>query len=69
MNQIREANLPTNRSHMRWMLTTVLPAIFPQEAGAWTPGVLSRRSYEEVAGWMVQVESIEKAPPYEDFVP
>ena len=69
MNQVREAHLPTNRSHMRWMLTTLLPTIFPQEAGAWTPGVLSRRSYEAVAGWMVQVESIEKAPPYKDFVP
>ena len=68
MKQIRKANLPTNRTHMRWMLLTILPSIFPGEDAAWKPGVLSRRSYEEAAAWMVRTASIGKTPSYDEFV-
>jgi len=68
MARIREARLPTNRMHMRWMLRAVLPSIFPEDGTSWKPGILSRKQYEETRKWLLRLEVIRRAPTYEEFL-
>lgn len=67
MRRVREAHVPTNRAHMRWMLQTILPSIFPEREGAWTPGVLSRQDYQRTVHALVASGVIRTAPSFEEF--
>jgi NitT/TauT family transport system substrate-binding protein len=68
MARVAEEKLATNRTHMRWMLDHLIPSIFPKEEGEWKPGVLPRESYDETKRWLVELDVIKGAPPYEEFV-
>lgn len=67
MKYVREANLPTNREHMRWMLEKILPTIIPGEQSSWKLGKLSRQDYQRTAGILRQYKLIVDAPSYEVF--
>ena len=47
MRYINDAKIPTNRPHMKWMLSTVLNSIFPEDESDWTAGKLSIEQYQE----------------------
>jgi len=47
MGYIKKAKLPTNRPHMKWMLDTVLEAIYPPDGSSWKVGKLSEKSFNE----------------------
>lgn len=65
MKYVQEANLPTNREHMRWMLEKILPTIIPGEEGAWEYGRLSPEDYRRAVEILKQCELIADAPSYE----
>lgn len=67
MKYVREANLPTNREHMRWMLAKILPTIIPGEQSSWELGKLSRQDYQRTAQILRQYKLIVDAPSYEIF--
>lgn len=66
MRYVDDANLPTNRAHMKWMLEAILEAVYPADGAAWDPGVLSEKSYEEALAIMNLADA---APAYGDFTP
>ncbi len=68
MTRVEEANLPTNRPHMRWMLEEILNSSFPDANGGWTFGSLSRASYEASCAMLLKYGVIAAAPKYETFV-
>jgi NitT/TauT family transport system substrate-binding protein len=72
MRRVDEARLPTNRTHMRYMLSVVLGSVFPATGAAGkaapAPGVLSEESYRSAARWMVDLGLIGKAPSHTEFV-
>jgi NitT/TauT family transport system substrate-binding protein len=68
MSHARDAHVPTNGVHQRWMLDHILTAIYPTETDAWEPGVLSRVEYERTRAVMIGEGLIGSAPSYEDFV-
>jgi NitT/TauT family transport system substrate-binding protein len=68
MARVTEEKVPTNRTHMRWMLDHLIQSVFPKKEGEWKPGVLPRKSYEETKRWLVELDVIKGAPPYEEFV-
>ncbi len=68
MQYVGRAHVPTNRGHMRWMLETILPCIFPDSGDVWEPGVLSREDYRKTAEALLQGKLLESFPPYEEFV-
>jgi NitT/TauT family transport system substrate-binding protein len=68
MRHAREAHVPTNRVHQRWMLDHILTAIYPGERDAFGPGVLSRVDYERTRAVMIGQGLIDAAPSYDDFV-
>ena len=68
MRHARDAHVPTNRVHQRWMLDHILAAVYPGEDDAWEPGVLSRADYERARAVMIGEGLIESAPSYRDFV-
>jgi NitT/TauT family transport system substrate-binding protein len=68
MRRVQEAGVLTNRTHMRWMLEQIIPSILPETSGTWQPGVLSRRSYQAACDWLIRLELLQQAPPYEEFV-
>lgn len=65
MKYVQEANLPTNRAHMRWMLEKILPTIIPGEESAWEYGRLSPEDYRRAVEILKQYELITAAPSYE----
>jgi NitT/TauT family transport system substrate-binding protein len=75
MKRTREANLPVNRVHMRWMLRVVLRSVFPDgPAGSGaptdpdrTPGRLSRRAYDDTVRRLLELGALKRAPTYEEF--
>ena len=75
MKRTREANLPINRVHMRWMLRVVLESVFPKdpaaparESGArGAPGTLSRASYDETVRRLLELGALKRAPSYEEL--
>jgi NitT/TauT family transport system substrate-binding protein len=68
MRHAREAHVPTNAVHQRWMLDHVLASVYPGEADRWTPGVLSRVDYERTRAVMFGQGLIKSAPSYDHFV-
>jgi NitT/TauT family transport system substrate-binding protein len=68
MVRVDAAKLPTNRTHMQWMLKTVLESVFPSSKEGWTPGVLSRESYAAAVRSLKDLGVIKGAPAYEEFV-
>ncbi len=70
MRYVREAFIPTNRAHMKWMLDTILTTIFPPEGSPapWTPGELSAEDYRKTAAMLKRAGLIRKAPPFKSFV-
>ncbi len=67
MKYVNEAYVPTNRAHMRWMLTIVLDAIFPQGEQDWTIGVLSEEQYRNSVNLMQSLDLIHSSAPYAEF--
>ena len=53
MRHAREAHVPTNAVHQRWMLDHILASIYPGKADAWKPGVLARVDYERTRAVMI----------------
>lgn len=69
MKRVFDAHLPTNRSHMRWMLEKILPAIIPGTGDSWQAGVLSPDDYAKAVELMKRQGIIHRAPSYESFHP
>jgi NitT/TauT family transport system substrate-binding protein len=67
MKYVREAHVPTNRAHMRWMLEKILPTIFPARDGLWEPGRLCPNAYRKTADMMIEQGLIREAPAFEAF--
>ena len=67
MKEVREGHVPTNRSHMRWMLNTMLDSIFPAKPGDWRVGILSGDAYRKTAKMLKQAGLISDAPPFKSF--
>ena len=65
MTYVQTAKLPVNRTHMHWMLDTVLDSIFPAKQGEWVTGKLSPDSYQQA----VRILQPDWEPlPYRDFI-
>lgn len=67
MKYVQEANLPTNREHMRWMLEKILATIIPGEHASWKLGRLSREDYRRTVEMLRQYELIGDPPSYESL--
>jgi len=67
MRYVNETNLPTNRTHMKWMLDKILEAIFPKQGDDWQEGVLTSAAYEKAASLLKQQGLITTVAPYEQF--
>lgn len=68
MKYVNAAKLPTNRTHMKWMLNVIIPCIFPEGEADWEAGMLSEKAYNHTAQWMEQLDMIKKAPTYKRFM-
>lgn len=69
MKRVSGARLPTNRSHMKWMLEKILPAIIPESAALWSPGILARDDYARTTRLMKRQGLVREAPPLDLFHP
>jgi NitT/TauT family transport system substrate-binding protein len=69
MKHVNEANLPTNRAHMKWMLEKMLEVIFPPDGKAWQVGRLSQGNYDRTVKLLKDQALIKTAPPYAEFCP
>lgn len=68
MKYVQEANLPTNRAHMRWMLKTILATIIPEGASsAWKLGVLTKEDYQRTVEALQWHGLLRATPAYENF--
>ncbi|MBN1268414.1 MAG: ABC transporter substrate-binding protein [Kiritimatiellae bacterium] len=67
MKYVREAHVPTNRLHMKWMLDKILASVFPSAEDDWRPGVLSESAYTRTAVIMRDAGMIGAVPPFESF--
>lgn len=64
---MKEARLPANRMHQRWMLARMQDLLRP-DAGQGMPGTLNREAYRFVTGYLQQTGLIRNATDYDDFV-
>lgn len=67
MKKVREAHIPTNRSHMRWMLDTMLDSIFPATPAGWQVGILDSDAYKKTTKMLKRAGLIDDAPPFKSF--
>ncbi len=68
MKHVQEANLPTNRAHMRWMLKTILATIIPEGASSsWKLGVLAKTDYQRTVEALQWHGLLRTNPSYENF--
>lgn len=67
MKYVNESNLPTNRTHMKWMLDKILEAIFPRAGDDWQAGVITARAYDKAAALLKQQGLVGTVAPYERF--
>ncbi|HVN77113.1 MAG TPA: ABC transporter substrate-binding protein [Thermoanaerobaculaceae bacterium] len=67
MSYLRRDHVSGSRAQMRWMLDTLLPAIFPGPHDRWAFGVLDRGAYERAATLLVERGLLRAAPPYDAF--
>jgi NitT/TauT family transport system substrate-binding protein len=69
MKRVFDAHLPTNRSHMKWMLEKILTVVIPGTNDSWQAGALSRGDYAKAVELMKRQELIHNAPSYDRFHP
>lgn len=67
MKRVSGARLPTNRSHMKWMLAKILAVVIPAPTDQWKIGELSGNDYARATGLMKRQGLIREAPPLERF--
>ncbi len=63
---MREAQLPANRVHQKWMLDRMRDLIMPANLQG-TPGILSTRDYEAINRTMRQYGNLRELPDYASF--
>jgi len=68
MGYVTLDQLPTNRTHMRWMLREILASVFPGPDGVWETGRLSREDYEATVDALSRYAGLTRAPDYARFV-
>jgi NitT/TauT family transport system substrate-binding protein len=68
MRYTRGSHVPTNQAHMRWMLVTILAAIFPGPGDPWTLGELGAEEYERAAGLLLSQGLVTEVPGYGRFI-
>jgi NitT/TauT family transport system substrate-binding protein len=67
MNYVRLARVPTNRTHMDWMLRAILPCIFAAPGSSWRTGELSATDYLRTARALQEAGLIARYPSLETF--
>jgi len=68
LRESRQAEVPANRPHARWMLDHLLLSIFPaDETGQ--PGTLKKTEYTATANSLVNSGLLLRIPPYTQFAP
>lgn len=67
MEYAREAHVPTNAAHMRWMLQTILPTIIPGQGDSWEMGELPRAEYDRTANLLAARGLIRNVLPFDSF--
>ncbi|MBZ5589254.1 MAG: ABC transporter substrate-binding protein [Acidobacteriia bacterium] len=67
MEYLRHDHVPGNRSHMRWMLTTLLPSIFPSAGDQWTFGRLRHEDYDRTLARLTDHGVVHLNLPFEVF--
>jgi hypothetical protein len=68
MRYARGSHVPTNATHMRWMLVTILASIFPGPGDPWALGELRPEEYERAAGLLLSQSLVTGVPGYGRFV-
>lgn len=64
----RQAGVPANRPHSRWMLDHVLASIFPPKADA-VPGLLNADRYQQTVQALVEAGLVDDILPLDLFFP
>lgn len=67
MKYVNDANVMTNRSHMKWMLEKVLVSSLPKAGDSWKFGELSLDDYERTMRIMQEQGILTSAIPIEIF--
>ncbi len=68
MGYVTLDQLPTNRSHMRWMLREIIASVFPGPDGVWETGRLARQDYDATVDALTRYAGLKSAPDYARFV-
>ena len=68
MRYIERDNLPTNRPHMRWMLTEILRSIFPETGAPWQFGRLATAAFDKTAALLELGTGSGRIPAYNELV-
>jgi NitT/TauT family transport system substrate-binding protein len=64
---MREAQIPANRIHQKWMLDRMRDLFRPGTGGD-KPGILRKQDYEAVGRAMIKAGLIRSCPAYDDFI-
>ncbi|MFE8034124.1 ABC transporter substrate-binding protein, partial [Thiohalocapsa marina] len=67
--QARDAGIPANRPHERWMLTHMLKAIFPPRASAQQAGALDPDAFDDSVRTLRAAGLIDQPPTFTRFAP
>ena len=67
MKYVNDANVMTNRSHMKWMLEKVLASSLPAKGDSWKLGELSQADYERTMRIMQEQGILTATIPIELF--
>lgn len=67
MAYVEQANVPTNRPHMKWMLEKILDSIFPGEQRKWKFGTLLRQEFDKAVWTLQQQGMLVQIPNYNVF--
>ena len=65
--RMREAHLPVNRAHQRFMLARMRDVMLPQVKGDTPFGELSRAGYDQVSKNLAGLGLIRREPPFGEF--
>ncbi len=68
LRESRQAGVPANLAHSRWMLDIILLSIFPQEESG-HPGRLDQKAYQMVAERLQKSKLLGSILPFELFAP
>lgn len=66
LKYMREAHVPANRVHQKWMLARMKDLIFPTGRTV-SPGLLDKKDYDFVCGQLLSEALIKEAPDYSVF--